>query len=267
MSSEVKEKVESLEYLVKEIAKEQLRSTKTLNRFMEGVEKFKDEMHDFKDEMLALKDEMLAFKDEMHDFKDEMLAFKDEMRDFKDEMLAFKDEMRDFKYEMSDFKVESQKYREEAKQDRRDMNKKWGDLANKMGTIIEDIVFPATAPVIRKYFKEEPYDMYIRRKARRGDKSAEFDVVAVTKKRVYLVDVKSNPTERDVSDFHRVIERFREFAPEYEGKELISIFASVYLPVSLVNLCSREGFYAMSYREWDYMDILNFDKIKKYDRI
>jgi len=253
MSSEVKEKVESLEYLVKEIAKEQLRSTKTLNRFMEGVEKFKDEM--------------LAFKDEMHDFKDEMLAFKDEMRDFKDEMLAFKDEMHDFKDEMSDFKVESQKYREEAKQDRRDMNKKWGDLANKMGTIIEDIVFPATAPVIRKYFKEEPYDMYIRRKARRGDKSAEFDVVAVTKKRVYLVDVKSNPTERDVSDFHRVIERFREFAPEYEGKELISIFASVYLPVSLVNLCSREGFYAMSYREWDYMDILNFDKIKKYDRI
>lgn len=228
MSSEVKERIESLEYLVKEIAKEQLRSTKTLNRFMEGVEKLKDEM-------LGFKDEMLAFKDEMHDFKDEM----------------------------SDFKAESQKYREEAKQDRRDMNKKWGDLANKMGTIIEDIVFPATAPVIRKYFKEEPYDMYIRRKATRGDKSAEFDVVAVTKKRVYLVDVKSNPTERDVSDFHKVIERFREFAPEYEGKELVSIFASVYLPISLVNLCSREGFYAMSYREWDYMDILNFDKIKK----
>lgn len=138
-----------------------------------------------------------------------------------------------------------------------------GDLANKMGTLIEDIVFPATAPVIRKYFKEEPYDMYIRRRARRGDKSAEFDVVAVTDKKVYLVDVKSNPTDRDVIDFHSVIERFREFATEYKNKELIPIFASVYLPTSLVNLCSREGFYAMSYREWDYMDILNFESVKR----
>jgi len=67
-----------------------------------------------------------------------------------------------------------------------------------------------------------------------------------------------------VIDFHSVIERFREFAPEYKNKELIPIFASVYLPVSLVKLCSWEGFYAMSYREWDYMDILNFDKVKKY---
>ncbi|NOY07587.1 MAG: hypothetical protein GXP33_01955 [Spirochaetes bacterium] len=214
MSSEVKEKVESLEYLVKQIAKEQLRTEKTLNRFMESVESFKDEMRSFKDEML-------------------------------------------------EFKAEGQKYREEAKQDRRDMNKKWGDLANKMGTLIEDIVFPATAPVIRKYFKEEPYDMYIRRKVRRGDKSAEFDVIAVTEKKVYLVDVKSNPTVRDINDFNRVIEIFREMASEYRDKELVPIFASVYLPESLVNLCTKEGFYAMSYREWDYMDILNFKEVKQ----
>jgi len=214
MSSEVKEKVESLEYLVKGLVKAQAKNEKTLNRFMEGVEEFKGEM-------------------------------------------------RDFKKEMQDFKIFVQNDIEEARQDRRDMNKKWGDLANKMGTLIEDIVFPAAAPVIRKYFKEEPYDMYIRRKVRKKDRSAEFDVVAVTEKSVYLFDVKSNPTSLDVEDFHMVIERFKEFAPEYSNKKLVAVFANVYLPEDLVNLCSKEGFYAMSYREWDYMDILNFNKVKR----
>ena len=61
-----------------------------------------------------------------------------EMQDFKDEMREFKDEMREFK--------------EESGRDRKKMGKQWGELANKMGTIIEDLVFPAVRPVLEKYF-------------------------------------------------------------------------------------------------------------------
>lgn len=55
------------------------------------------------------------------------------------EMKEFKDEMKDFKDEMIIFKNESQT-------DRKNMNKQWGDLANKLGTIVEDIVAPQLAP-------------------------------------------------------------------------------------------------------------------------
>ena len=58
----------------------------------------------------------------------EFKSFQGEMKDFKDEMKDFKDEMKDFKSEMNEFKTE--------------MNKRWGDLANNMGTVIEDIVVP-----------------------------------------------------------------------------------------------------------------------------
>ncbi len=88
-----------------------------------------------KESLDRLEKEMREFKKEMQDFKDEMRAFKDEMLDFKDEMRAFKDETR---------------------RDRKEMNKRWGELSNKMGTVVEDIISPATRPVIIKYFKCDP---------------------------------------------------------------------------------------------------------------
>jgi len=125
-------------------------------RLQQEMLAFKVEMKDFKDEMLAFKvemkdfkDEMLAFKVEMKDFKDEMLAFKVEMKDFKDEMLAFKVEMKDFKEEMLDFKNESLRYREEAERDRKSMYRQWGELANRLGTLVEDIVAPNLPRVAR----------------------------------------------------------------------------------------------------------------------
>lgn len=65
--------------------------------------------------------------------------------------------MKDFKNEMKDFK-------DEMKADHKKMNKQWGDLANKMGTLIEDIVAPAVDPVVKKYFGREVTGFMIHRK-------------------------------------------------------------------------------------------------------
>jgi len=62
------------------------------------------------------------------------------------------------------------------------------------------------------------------------------------------------------------MERFREFFPEYKDKKPIPILASLSIDENFVSMLSKEGIYAMAYREWDYMDILNFEKVsKKYD--
>ncbi|HEC32648.1 MAG TPA: hypothetical protein ENI63_00115, partial [Candidatus Kaiserbacteria bacterium] len=72
---------------------------------------------------------------EMREFKDEMREFKNEMGEFKDEMGEFKDEMREFKDEMGEFKDRTEKMLSA-------QNKRWGEIANKMGTVVEDIVAP-----------------------------------------------------------------------------------------------------------------------------
>ncbi|WP_373507557.1 hypothetical protein [Thiocapsa sp.] len=46
-------------------------------------------------------------------------------------------------------KDESLRYREEAERDRKSMNRQWGELANRLGTLVEDIVAPNLPKVAR----------------------------------------------------------------------------------------------------------------------
>ena len=67
--------------------------------------------------------------------------FQDEMREFKDEMREFKDEMREFK--------------RNSEREHKAMNKRWGEISNKLGTIVEDLINPAAAQTIKRHFKCE----------------------------------------------------------------------------------------------------------------
>ncbi len=236
-----------------------IQSNRSLHRLEREMLAFKDEMKAFKDEMKDFKDEMLSFKDEMKDFKDEMLSFKDEMKDFKDEMKDFKDEMKDFKDGTEDFRAEM-------REDRREMNRQWGALSNKMGTVVEDIIAPAVGPAVRKYFQEEVLDIMANRRKRDKQKRlrGEFDVIAVSETSVYIVDTKVSPDKQKLLDFkNKVIPRFRKLFPEYGKLQLVPIFASLRFEEDMIQLATKEKVYLLAYREWDYMDILNFDAVKK----
>ena len=137
--AEIGERVDRLERAIMELVYIQHKTE------ME-IQNLKEEMKAFKD---AIQKDTENLKRELAEFKDEMRTFKDEMKEFKDEMKIFKDEMKVFKDEMKEFKDEMQR---EVKR----INKQWGELANKMGTIVEDIVFPAERPVVKKYFGCNP---------------------------------------------------------------------------------------------------------------
>jgi hypothetical protein len=76
----------------------------------------------------------------------QVVRLSQEMRDFKDEMKAFKEEMRGFE--------------ERAEQERREMNRRWGELANKMGTLAEDSVAPNLPRVARELFGCQEVDFF-----------------------------------------------------------------------------------------------------------
>ena len=260
--NQVEERLNIVESALAEFIIQSNRSLHRLEREMLG---FKDEMLDFKDEMRGFKDEMRGFKDEMRGFKDEMLDFKDEMRGFKDEMLGFKDEVLGFKDEMRGFKDEVRGFKDEVREDRREMNKQWGELANKMGTLVEDIVAPAVRPAIQKHFQEEVLDIMVNRKKYLKLKGlrGEFDVIAVTSTFVFIVDSKMSPNKEKLLEFkNKVIPRFRQLFPEYKKLQMVPIFAALRFDQELVDFGTKEKIYMLAYREWDYMDILNFEALK-----
>ena len=211
-----------------------------------------------KTEMMVqrLTEEMSEFKNEMSEFKNEMSDFKEEMSQFKDEMSEFKNEMRDFKDEMSEFK-------NEAKAERVAMNRRWGDLANKLGTLVEDIILPGFPGILKRYFDAEPFiTMPSVQRQHPNDKSRmrEFDIVAVDATRVFVNETKSKPT---IAAAERFVESHREvleFFPEYADRQVVPFFSALFLPSLIVDFLSQNGCYALALGD-EHLEMLNFDAV------
>lgn len=211
--------------------------------------------------LLRLEKEMKEFKDEMKVFKNEMAVFKDEMKEFKNEMLVFKDEMKEFKDEMKGFKDGTLTWREEIDKERKAMNKQWGELARKMGTVTEDLIAPALRPVLSKYFCCDVQMEGQRMRKRLAGREYEVDAIALGDDKVFMIETRSTPKSEYVDEVLDKSKVFFEFFPEYKDKKLILLFGSIIFPENVLQYASKRKLYAMAYKEWEYMDILNFDLI------
>ena len=194
---------------------------------------------------------------EMKEFKDEMKEFKDEMKEFKDEMKEFKDEMKEFKQEMLVFKEETIK-------DRRNMNKQWGELANKMGTLIEDLISPAVRPVMTAYFGEpiESIAIHFRRFDKKTKLRGEFDCVAVSASYVFLVEVRSTPRKEYIRELiDEKIPEFKVLFPEFSHLKIIPVLGSLRFDEKFIPVATADNVFLMGFREWEYMDLINFQEL------
>ncbi len=235
--SPVERRVDRLEDLMAEL-------TANVNRLSREMREFKDEMREFKDEMREFKDEMQAFKVEMSEFKDEMSEFKDEMRAFKDEMRAFKDETRE---------------------ENRRMNRRWGELANKMGTLAEDLVAPSIPRIMSEIVgcpAGEKAFLTVRSSRRLSSgESREFDVIAGCGDLLLINETKTRLGPRDVSDFIEALERAREFLPEYADRKIAGALASFYVDPSVVTYGERQGLIMLGMDD-DVMAVLNTSDLR-----
>ncbi|NJL74000.1 MAG: hypothetical protein HC892_02060 [Saprospiraceae bacterium] len=227
----------------------------TLNSFIQNVDRT----------IFMMNKSNQEFKDEMRDFKDEMQDFKDEMKDFKDEMQDFKDEMKDFKDEMRVYQSQNEKRSLEREKEMKEFRKELGGISNKMGTLVEDLIAPAIKPLIQRYFGEELIDVSTRRrrKLKQAQVEGEFDIVALSEQKVYVVSVKSSPKMQHIDEVvQEVSKRFKILFPEYSNLENIFMLGALSLEKELIDYATSQNVYVLAYREWDYMDVLNFEAIQ-----
>lgn len=152
------------------------------------------------------------------------------------------EEMPEFKGEMREFKDEVRADQEASRRERIEMNRKWGDLANKLGTIVEDLVYPSLSRIVRETFGEEPRDIVVRFKRRlSGGRREEIDALAVTAKLIVLNSTKATLRSADVDGFTLQIERFREFFPEYAALPVAGLLATLSVDDSVLRYAERNG--------------------------
>jgi hypothetical protein len=149
------------------------------------------------------------------------------------EMRAFKDEMRVFK--------------DEVRQQNRDMNRRWGEISNKIGTMVEDLVAPSLPCIVEEKLREPVIDLAVRRKRRLADgRVKEFDAIAVTGSLVCLNSTKASLRSADIDRFIEDIVTFREFFPEYSTLPLVGILASLSVDDGVLGYAERQGFLALA---------------------
>ena len=155
--------------------------------------------------------------------------------------------------------------RQQAEQDRRELNKKWGDLANRLGTVAEDIVAPNLPRIAREQFgcPAEPDDFMVRRWVRHkvdNSKRREFDVVVVYPDKVLINETKATPRLNYIDDFIAVMADIHGYFPEYQGKEIIPIFAGLFIPDNLLRYLTKHRIYALGMGE-QTMELLNWEPL------
>jgi hypothetical protein len=185
----------------------------------ERVDRLEEAQHEF----------VLNVGIEFNKLYNSQLRTEAELRTFKDEMKEFKDEMKEFKNEL--------------RQANREMNRRWGELANKMGTLVEDLVAPSLSRIVRELLGQEVADLSVRRKRRLADgRTWEFDAIAVTTgEMVGLNSTKSTLRSADVDHFAKEVAAFREFFPEYANYPVVGILASLAVEESVLNYAERQG--------------------------
>ncbi|QTA80235.1 Uncharacterized protein dnl_25310 [Desulfonema limicola] len=157
-----------------------------------------------------------------------------------------------------------EKYKEEGRRERESMNKKWGDLANKMGTLVEDIAIPNIPVIAAKYFNIEDFDVLAPRIKKKSSKDnsriKEFDVIAVSRDYIIINETKSKFRMSEITAFQETIKELFDFFPEYASKKIIPVFCTLYISPHDADYLSKNKIFAMCIKG-EIMDIVNFDKI------
>lgn len=254
MDQEVSERVSTLEAVLGEFI---VQTTKSIKRLEESDQVLKEEMTSFRKE---LRQDQLKRDADAEAFRENLR--QDQLtRDADAE--AFKENLRQDQLTRD---AETKAFREDMERDRKRMNKQWGDLANRLGTIAEDIAAPNVRTIATTLFGCTSIDTYAIRTMRRSRKDrkklTEFDVVVTCGDYLFINETKTTPLSEYVLDFAKKLKNVFDFFPEYEGKTIVPIFSSLHLPEPIVQLLTKHKIYAMALGG-ETMELLNYEAVRQ----
>ena len=144
----------------------------------------------------------------------------------------------------------------------KEVNQKLGELSNRLGTVVEDIVAPGLPRIfsnITGYAEDKLEYFAIRLKVRSAinpETRREFDAVAAGGNYLLINETKSQLDPEAVDKFIEVLQEARDFFPQHKEKKVIGALASLYIDTSLARHIEKQGLVAMAVGK-NLMDVLN----------
>jgi len=158
---------------------------------------------------------------------------------------------------------EMKEFREDGEKSRDDMNRRWGERANKMGTIVEDLIYPNLPIVLSKEFSlDEPRSMgiRIRRTLKKQGICGEIDAYFIYGDIAFINETKSTPSLDYLHKFDEFMRtKFEILFEEFSGMKIIPIFSSLNMSPAVVAEATKLGIFAVNI----YGDILTFKNLEE----
>jgi hypothetical protein len=146
----------------------------------------------------------------------------------------------------------------------REWNKAFGEVAAKKGRLAQDIIYYNIIEVLQRHYDFKGYDLSLySEKWGKDGKEFDIDIRVVIKDIVFMVEVISTPELEYVDQILEKAIQFGDFYPEHNDKQVIPIYASLMFDDEIIDYATKKGLYLVAYKEWEYMDIINFDKVKR----
>ncbi len=157
--------------------------------------------------------------------------------------------------------IRTQISEDRAKTDReiRNSRRQSGELSNRLGTLVEDLIVPSIPRIVYQVVKlpDEFIERAIRVKRRDvAGKEREFDAIAVCGPYLLINETKSRLSPDVIDAFVQILPNIRQYFPEYVDKHIIGLVSSLYVDESLVRYGQRQGLVVLGFGE-DVMDVLN----------
>ena len=123
--------------------------------------------------------------------------------------------------------------------------RKWGEMANRLGTLTEDIFAPGIPYLVQKLgyrIRERMLDVEYKKDGR----SRQYDAMVVAEDEngnevLFVAEVKSQATSEDFDQLKSLLEDLLQFKPEYANKRIIPVLAAFRIPEDLVSLASKRS--------------------------
>jgi len=165
----------------------------------------------------------------------------------------FQDEMKEFKDEMKEFKIE--------------INKKWGELANRLGTLAEDIFGPGI-PYLLKSLGFETKGYFFDFKVGPEGRRRQYDVLIFAeakdgREKVFVVEVKNQGRSEDFNQMKSLLEALPELYPEVKGRDIVPVLAAFRFGEGVKTYASKRGVLLVR-MGGEYLEPLNREVLEKY---
>ena len=147
----------------------------------------------------------------------------------------------------------------EMREFQKNVRKDFGEVSNKQGRLVEDIVAPGIPKIFRDVTGLDPDDIQmqaVRYKVKKP-KPREFDAVIISEQFVLINETKSVLRSIDVENFYQLMQNeIREYFPDYQHKKFLGVVSSLYVDDSIVAQGTKLGLFVLGFAE-DLMDVLN----------